>query len=174
MTEIKIDASDFAKIEAAIRALPADIRHKVMSKAIRGVMRQGRSRVVDRIAERMKLPKNVVRRTLTAFDAGDSTVLRARSKWLSLYRIGATQTASGVNVRARGSYQSAFIATMNGGTTVFKRETAERNSARALYGPNPAHDITASPADYERVIIEIAALDAVPRIRSELAKVLPK
>lgn len=172
--EIRYDSSDFFELSAAFARLPDDIKHKVAARAMARVGDMGRTQVVKRIAERVKLPTGVVREATQAYVSGDAAMIRVRSRWISLYRLGARQTGSGVSVRARGSYKSAFIATMNGGTAVFKREGASRFPVEALYGPNPANDVRTSPDVYEKLLVDIAERHVMPRMLHELGRVLPK
>ena len=172
--EIRYDSSDFFNLSRAFGRLPDDIKHKVAARAMARVGDMGRTQVVKRIAERIKLPAGIVRDATQAHVSADSAMIRVRSKWISLYRIGARQTRTGVTVRGRGSYQSAFIATMNGGTAVFKREGASRFPVEALYGPNPANDVRTSPDVYERLLVDIAERHVMPRMLHELGRILPK
>lgn len=172
--EIRYDAADFSRLSVAIGRLPAEIRSKVMARAMARVGDMGRTRIVRRIAERIDLPVGIVRSKTQAYVSSESAIVRVASDWISLYRIGARQTRTGVTVRGRGSYRSAFIATMNGGTAVFKREGASRFPVEALYGPNPANDVRTSPEVYQRLLVEIAERTVLPRILHELSRILPK
>lgn len=173
--EIRYDASDFWRLSDAFARLPAEIRAKVTARAMARVADMGRTRVVRRIAERVDLPPGIVRDKTHAYVDAQGAVIRVKTNWISLYRIGARQTRSGVTVRARGSYKSAFIATMNGGTAVFKREDgAGRFPVTALYGPNPAHDIRTSPQVYQDLMNELAEKVVMPRLLHELGRILPK
>jgi len=172
--EIRYDAQDFFRLSRAFERLPAEIKAKVTARAMARIGDMGRTRVVRRIAERINLPQGIVRDKTKAYVSSDAAVLRVASNWISLYRIGARQTRSGVTVRARGSYKSAFIATMNGGTTVFKREGSRRFPVEVLYGPNPANDVVNNPDVYQNVMIDLAENFVFPRMLHELGRILPK
>ncbi len=172
--EIRYDTTDFFRLSAAFERLPAEIKTKVAARAMARIGDMGRTRIVRRIADRIDLPPGIVRDKTQAYISGDAAVVRVASDWISLYRIGARQTRSGVTVRARGSYRSAFIATMNGGTAVFKREGSSRFPVEALYGPNPANDVRTSPDVYQAVLIDIAEKMILPRMLHELGRILPK
>lgn len=172
--EIRYDASDFWQLSDAFARLPAEIRTKVAARAMARVGDMGRTAVGRRIAERVKLPVGIVRERMSTYVSSGDAVIRVKSNWISLYRLGARQTRTGVTVRARGSYRSAFIATMNGGTAVFKREGASRFPVEALYGPNPANDIRTSPQVYQDLLIDIAERMVLPRMLHELGRILPK
>nr|WP_295465225.1 phage tail protein [Mesorhizobium sp.] len=172
--EIRYDASDFWRLSDAFVRLPAEIRTKVTARAMARVGDMGTTRVGRRIAERVKLPVGIVRERMSTYVSSGDAIIRVKSNWISLYRLGARQTRTGVTVRARGSYRSAFIATMNGGTAVFKREGSSRFPVEALYGPNPANDIRTSPQVYQDLLIDIAEKTVLPRMLHELGRILPK
>lgn len=174
LVDIRYDASDFWRLSRAFERLPDDIKHKVATRAMGRVGDMGRTRVVRRIAERIKIAQAFVRGATSAWTGADGATIRVSSKWISLYRLGARQTRSGVTVRGRGSYRSAFIATMNGGTAVFKREGASRFPVKALYGPNPANDVRSSPDEYQKLVEDIARQYVLPRMLHELGRILPK
>lgn len=174
MVDIRYDASDFWRLSKAFERLPADIKYKVVARAMARVGDMGRTRIVKRIAERVDLPPGIVRERTNAYTSSGEALIRVRSDWISLYKLGARQTRSGVTVRARGSYKSAFIATMNGGTAVFKREGSSRFPVEALYGPNPANDVATSPDVYQTELTDVAERYVMPRMLHELARILPK
>ena len=126
---IEVDSSDFAHLSRAIAKLPDQIKAKAFARAGRHVVNKARTRIVRRSAERVDLPVGLIRSLTTAqFNAGGNTAeVVMRSKWIALYKLGATQTAKGVRVRGRGSYRSAFIAKMaSGHSGVMKRVGAAR------------------------------------------------
>ena len=177
MTELRFDASEIAAVGRAIGNLPGEIKTKAMARAMRRMRDMARTRVVKRSAERTDLKTGMVRKLTTAhFNAGGNTIeVIERSGWISLYKLGATQTSKGVRVRARGSYRSAFIATMGSGHTgVMKREGKARLPVRELYGPNPAHDITNNPDVFLKVLAELIEDHLTPRVLHEISNLMPR
>jgi hypothetical protein len=133
--------------------------------------------LIKRQAPRIKLPAGVIRKlTTTHFNAGGNTQeIIVRSGWQPLYKLGATQTAKGVNVRLRGSYRHAFLATMSSGHRgVFLRQGMARTPIRELFGPNPAHDITNHEEVYLPLVAEVVQDVLLPRFIHELGRILPK
>jgi hypothetical protein len=171
------DASDFVHLSRAIARLPEDIKVKAMARAMRRVTDTARSRLIKRQAPRIKLPAGVIRKLTTAhFNAGGNTQeVIVRSGWQPLYKLGATQTAKGVNVRLRGSYRHAFLATMSSGHRgVFLRQGMKSTPIRELFGPNPAHDITNNEEVYLPLVAEVVQDVLLPRFLHELGRILPK
>ncbi len=151
------DASEFLALSRAIRKLPEDIKAKAFARAGRRVTQMARTAYLKRAAPRLKLPQKTIRDLTTArFNAGGNTSeVVVRSGWIPLAKLGATQTATGVRVRLRGSYRSAFLAGMDSGHVgVMKRVGTARLPIRELFGPNPAHDITNNDAVYLAVLAE--------------------
>lgn len=174
--EVHVDASDFEALGRAINNLPGEIKAKAMARAMRRLRDMARTRVVRRSAERTDLKQSVVRQVTTAyFNAGGNSIeVVEKSGWISLYELGATQTKSGVRVRLRGSYKSAFIAQMaSGHKGVMKRRGKDRLPIRELFGPNPAHDITNNPDVYLDVMAELIEEYLAPRVLHELGRLLP-
>ncbi|MBD9390142.1 hypothetical protein IB237_23355 [Agrobacterium sp. AGB01] len=148
-----------------------------MARAMSRMRDMARTRVVKRSAERVKLsPKQVREITTARFNAGSNTIeVIEKSGWISLYKLGATQTKSGVRVRLRGSYKSAFIAKMGSGHSgVMKRVGSARLPIRELYGPNPAHDVTNNPDVYLTVLAELIEDHLAPRVLHEIDRLLPR
>lgn len=172
--ELRFDASDFTRIGAAIGRLPADIKARAITSAMQRVAKMGATQVVKRAAERIDIPQKFVRERTFAYQSSGDAVIRVKSDWISLYKLGARQTKRGVTVRARGSYKSAFIAGMaSGHVGVLKRVGKDRLPIRELYGPNPANDIDSSPDLYEQLIAKVAEENVLPRIIHELGRILP-
>lgn len=174
---IQADASDFAHLSRAIAKLPGEIKAKALARAMRRVSQTARTRIIRRQAPRLKLPQRVIReRTTAQFNAGGNTAeVVSRSRWIPLYKLGASQTSKGVRVRLRGSYRSAFIAQMKSGHRgVMKRIGDSRLPIRELFGPNPAHDITNNDGVYLSVLAEVMGEVMVPRVLHELDRLLPK
>lgn len=173
---IQADTSDFVHLSRAIGRLPGEIKAKAFARAGRRVVDMARTRIVRRSAERVDLPQKVIReRTTAMFNAGGNTAdVVMKSNWIPLYKLGAVQGSKGVRVRLRGSYKSAFIATMKSGHTgVMKREGAARLPIRELFGPNPAHDVTNNDGEYLKVLAEIIEQHMAPRVLHELDRLLP-
>lgn len=171
------DASDYLALSRAIRKLPGEIRAKAFARAGRRVTEMARTRYLKRAAPRLKLPQGIIRQRTTArFNAGGNTSeVVVRSAWIPLHKLGATQTSKGVRVRLRGSYKSAFIATMQSGHTgVMMRSGASRLPIRELFGPNPAHDITNNDAVYLAVLAEVIDEAMAPRVLHEVERLLPR
>lgn len=176
-TELFFDASEIQQLSRAIGNLPAEIKGKAVASAMRRMRDMARTRIVKRSAERTDLPVGKVRKLTTAFfNAGSNTIdVIEKSGWIPLSDLGATQTSRGVRVRARGSYKSAFIATMGSGHRgVMKRVGKERLPIRELFGPNPAHDVTNNPDEFVKVLAELIEDHLAPRVLHELDRLLPR
>lgn len=170
------DASEYLALSRAIRKLPGEIRAKAFARAGRRVTEMARTRYVKRAAPRLKLAQKVIReRTTARFNAGGNTSdVVVRSGWIPLFKLGATQTSRGVRVTLRGSYRSAFIATMGSGHTgVMMREGKGRLPIQELFGPNPAHDITNNDEVYLAVLAEVINEALAPRLLHEISRLLP-
>ena len=174
---IEVDTSDLVHLSRAIAKLPEEIKAKAAARAMRRVRDMTRSRVVKRSAERVDMTQARIRELTTArFNAGGRTIdVVMRSGWISLYKLGARQTKTGVTVRLRGSYKSAFIAKMKSGHVgVMKREGTARLPIRELFGPNPAHDVTNNPEEFLKVMAEVIESHLAPRFLHEVERLLPK
>ncbi|MGO6707614.1 hypothetical protein [Rhizobium leguminosarum] len=175
--ELRIDASEIDHLSRAIANLPGQIKAKAMASAMRRMRDMARTRIVKRSAERTDLPtRKVAAITKAFFNAGGNTIdIVEKSGWISLYDLGATQTKTGVRVRARGSYRSAFIAEMGSGHRgVMKRVGKERLPIRELFGPNPAHDVTNNPDEFLKVLSELIEDHLAPRLLHEIDRLLPR
>lgn len=171
------DAAEYLALSRAIRKLPDEIKVKAFARAGRRVTEMARTRYVRRASPRLKLPQRIIREKTTArFNAGGNmSEVVVRSGWIPLQKLGATQTSKGVRVRMRGSYKSAFIATMKSGHTgVMMRTSAARLPIRELFGPNPAHDITNNDAVYLAVMAEVIDEVMAPRVLHEIDRLLPR
>lgn len=174
--ELHLDAGEILQLSKAIGNLPGQIKAKALASAMRRMRDMARTRVVKRSAERTDLPVSRVRKiTTAAFNAGGNTIeVVEKSGWIPLADLGATQTARGVRVRARGSYKSAFIAQMgNGHRGVMKRVGSARLPIRELFGPNPAHDVTNNPDEFVKVLAELIEENLAPRVLHEIGRLLP-
>lgn len=170
------DARDFVHLGRAIAKLPEEIKAKAFARAGHRVAQMARTRLVRRQAPRLKLPQRVIRERTTAMLAPGSATARivSRSGWIPLYALGARQNSKGVRVKLRGSYRSAFIATMKSGHTgVMKRYGKPRFPIGELFGPNPAHDITNNDQVYLALLAEVMEEVLMPRYLHELSRLLP-
>ncbi|ATN32893.1 hypothetical protein ACO34A_03640 [Rhizobium sp. ACO-34A] len=177
MSDVVFDASEIEQLGRAIANLPGEIKGKAMARAMSRMRDMARTRIVRRSAERVDMPVGKIRQLTTAyFNAGSSTIeVIEKSGWIPLYQLGARQTRSGVSVRLRGSYRSAFIAEMKSGHRgVMKRQGKGRLPIRELFGPNPAHDVTNNPEVFLKVLAELIEDHLAPRILHELDRLLPR
>lgn len=177
MTEVRFDASEIATLGRAINNLPGEIKAMAMARAMRRMRDMARTQVVKRSAERVDVSQKRIRELTTAhFNTGGNTIeIVEKSGWISLYKLGATQTKSGVRVRLRGSYKSAFIAQMKSGHRgVMKRQGTARLPVRELFGPNPAHDVTNNPDVFLKVLADIIEDHLAPRVLHEIDRLLPR
>lgn len=174
---VVFDASELRVLGREISRLPGEIKAKAMGRAMRRMRDMAKTKVVKRSAERTDLPQRKVRELTTAqFNAGGNTIeITEKSGWIPLAALGATQTKSGVRVRLRGSYKSAFIAKMaSGHRGVMKRTGKARLPIKELFGPNPAHDITNNPDVFLEVLVEIIEDNLAPRVLHEIDRILPR
>ncbi len=177
MSDVVFDASEIEQLGRAIANLPGEIKGKAMARAMSRMRDMARTRIVRRSAERVDMTPAKVRQLTTAyFNAGSATIeVIEKSGWIPLYQLGARQTRSGVSVRLRGSYRSAFIAEMKSGHRgVMKRQGKGRLPIRELFGPNPAHDVTNNPDVFLKVLAELIEDHLAPRILHELDRLLPR
>src|SRR5690606_13890390 len=137
-----------------------------MSRAMRRVASMGATQVVRRVSQRTGLKQKLVRARTRHYQSAGEAIVRVVSDWISLYEIGATQTARGVTVSGRGSYAHAFIVERYKG--VYRRAGKARLPIRQLYGPNPAHDIDNNPEVYDDLLAEVAEKYVLPRLIHEL------
>lgn len=175
-TELHFDASEFDILGRAIARLPGEIKTKAFARAMSRMRDMARTRIVRRSSERTDIPVGMVRALTTAYlnAGGHSIEMVMRSGWVPLAKLGARQTSTGVSVRNRGSYRSAFLANMaSGHRGVMIREGAARLPIRELFGANPAHDITNNPDEFLPVLAEVIQDHLVPRVLHELERLLP-
>lgn len=176
MSTVIFDTSDFAQLGRAFRNLPGEIKTKAMARAMRRIRDMARTRIVNRSAERTDISRAMVRERTTAyFNAGGNTIeIVEKSGWISLHKLGARQTRTGVSVKLRGSYRHAFIAKMGSGHSgVMIRTGAGRYPIRELYGPNPAHDVTNNPDEFLNTLAELIEDHLLPRVIHEIDRILP-
>lgn len=172
--ELIIDASEIARLGRAVSRLPDDIKATAMSRAMRRMSQRARTEYVRYGSKRLSVPPSLIRKVVREAMSAASIDLLVRSPWIPLHALGARQTRSGVTVRLRGSYKSAFLATMsNGHRGVMKRSGRARLPIHELYGPNPAHDITNNPDDYLDLLSQMIVRELIPRMLHELGRLLP-
>ena len=171
----RVDAIDFFRLSAAFRRLPATIKLKVVNRAMRRMQTMGRTRVVRLASKRIKLPQKHVRAaTSLPMGTGMRREITVKSDWIPLGKLKPRQGKRGVSVPMRGSFRSAFIASMsNGHSGVFKRVGKARLPIRELYGPNPANDIATSPEPYQELLEELIVDELGGRLLHELSRALP-
>ncbi|QRM55135.1 hypothetical protein [Sinorhizobium sp. BG8] len=175
--EIRFDASDFDNLGRAIARLPGEIKTKAMARAMRRMRDMARTRIVDHSHKRTKVPVRMVQALTKAyFNAGGNTVeVIEKSGWIGLAKLGARQTKTGVTTRARGSYKSAFIATMaSGHRAVLMRDGKGRLPIHELFGANPAHDVTNNPDEFLPVLAQLIEEHLAPRVLHEIERQLPR
>lgn len=175
---IELDANEYLALSRAIRQLPGKIKAKAFARAAKRVSTEARRRFIERAAPRLEVPPKTIREATTVkINAGGNTIdVVIRSGWIPLSKLGATQTAEGVDVKLRGSYKSAFIAKMKSGHVgVMKREPgAARLPIRELFGPNPAHDAANNEDVYLALLAEVIDEALAPRIVHEIGWLLSK
>lgn len=172
---IRYDAADFWRLSREFARLPHEIKAIVTTRAMRRVADMGRTQVVRRLVERIDVPAGVVRSRTHAQEIGGQAIVSIRSKWIALHELGARQTRTGVTVRLRGSYRSAFIARMGSGHAgVFRRDGKARLPISELFGPNPANDVATSPDVYQQLIDQVAETHVLPRLLHEMGQALPR
>ena len=169
------DARDFLRLARVLDRIPMEIKARAFSSAMRRTVDQGRTRIVKRSAERVDLPQRMVRERTQAYNRGSAAAeIVMRSKWIPLYTLGARQTRSGVTVKLRGSYKSAFIASMKSGHAgVFKRDGSARLPISEMFGPNPANDIVNNSDVFLGVLEKVMDDVFMPRFMHELSRLLP-
>jgi hypothetical protein len=75
----------------------------------------------------------------------------------------------------RGSYRSAFIATMaSEHSGVFRRVGTKRLPIREQFGPNPASDVANHEEIYLDLLQDLIETHLMPRVKHEIIRVLPK
>jgi len=183
LADILVDSRQVGQLARAFRALPTDIRHRVIGAALGRVASQVETRIVRFTAKRIDIQQKHVRAvTRSRYNAGaQALVVRMASQWIPLEALGARQTRAGVTVRGRGSYRGAFITTVTragisgthgGHRGVFKRAGATRLPIRKLHGPNPAHDLYRNGDEYLGEAVDGIDDLIMPRVLRELNRAL--
>ena len=175
--KVQIDSRDIEAFRRALANAPEQIRVKAIGRAMRRLGAMAKSRIAKLDATRIKVdPKFVRERTTAAFNAGgNSQRVILQSGWIHLFKLGAVPTDAGVEVKGRGSYRHAFIATMKSGHTGVFRQTHEgdeKSPIRELFGPNPANDVSNHPDVYLQVLAELLDEHVLPRVAHELEHLL--
>lgn len=172
--DLTIDASEVGHLGRSISRLPNEIKAKAMSRAMRRMGQRARTEYVRYSSKRLSVPPSLIRQVVREAMRAADIELMVRSPWIPLSRLGARQTRTGVSVRLRGSYRSAFIAKMaNGHSGVMKRSGKSRLPIHELYGPNPAHDITNNGDDYLDLLSGLIERELLPRMLHELQRLIP-
>jgi len=174
--QLIFDAGEIDMLGRAIARLPGEIKTKAVARAMIRMRDMARTRVVRRSSERTDIPVGMVRALTTAHmnAGGHSLEVVEKSGWIPLAKLGARQTATGVSVRNRGSYRSAFIAGMaSGHRGVMMRNGKARLPIHELFGANPAHDVTNNPDEFLPVLAELIEEHLAPRVLHELGRLLP-
>lgn len=174
--ELRFDASEIADLSRALSKVPADIKAKAFSRAMRRIGEMTRTGVIAESVKRTKSPPSIVRRATSRafFSQSDSSLeLKMKSGWIGIIKLGARQTREGVNTKLRGSYRSAFIATMSSGhRAVMMRSGKARTPIHELFGPNPAHDVVNNPDEFVNVLANIIEQRLTPRVLHEIENLL--
>jgi hypothetical protein len=98
-----------------------------------------------------------------------------RLGWIGIAQLSPRQTKAGVTTRLRGSYKSAFLATMKSWHRgVMIRSGRDRLLIHELFGPNPAHNIIKHPDEFFKVLSELIETRLAPRVLHELENLLPR
>lgn len=184
LSDLKIDDRDLVQLRRAIERLPGEVKGKAMRRAMTRMTQMARTRIVDRNAKHVKLPKQVIADlTTAAFNSGGNiSQVTVESGWIPLQRLGAVQNATGVYVNVRGSYRHAFVAAMKSGHVgVFRRvpgthmsSNPNKEQIRELFGPNPAHAITNNPDVYLDILAKLIEENLYPRFVHEVEFILSK
>jgi len=175
--QLKIDASDFRVLGAAIHRLPAELKAKAFRSAVNHTGKKARTQIARLAAKYAGLPYRFTRDASQMRLTGDDVEIKLRSRWISLAQLGPRQTRKGVSVRGRGSYASAFIAwsKISGGQAVLIRKGSARTPVRELYAANPAHAMGADRhGEFQRMAEEIMARDFSPRLLHEISRRLAR
>ncbi|MFD1328282.1 hypothetical protein [Mycoplana ramosa] len=175
--ELHFDASELELLGRAIARLPGEVKAKAFARAMSRMRTMARTRVVKRSSERTKVPVRMVQALTKAhLNAGGNTIeVVEKSGWIGLYKLGARQTSTGVTVKSRGSYKSAFIAKMaSGHTAVMMRDGKSRLPIHELFGANPAHDVTNNPDEFLEVLAELIKDHLAPRVLHEIERLIAR
>ncbi|KGF71164.1 hypothetical protein LL06_00795 [Hoeflea sp. BAL378] len=174
---MKIDASDFRALGAAMHRLPADIKAKAFRSATNHVGKKARTQVARLAAKYSGLPYRFTRDATQMMLTAQNVEIKLRSRWVSLAQLGPRQTRKGVSVRGRGSYAGAFIAASkySGGRAVLIREGKSRTPIRELYAANPAHAMGADRhGEFQRLAQSIMDRDIAERLIHEVGRLLDR
>ena len=181
--EMYVDSSDFSRLSTKLAHIPAEIKAKAFSRALRRVRNMAKTQVVRRAAKDSGLRYSDVNKITRAFNTGSDTArIVMRAGWIPLYKLGAArQTGRGVSVRKWGAHKGAFIATMRTGHTgVFVRvsgtrmEKKNKEQIRELWGPNPVSNVLRDDEKYLRVLSKVMQENFVPRVEHEINRILSR
>jgi hypothetical protein len=176
-TELRFDTSVFHRLASEIAHLPQEIKAKASSRAMRRMSEMARMQVVRESVKRTSSPQRIVQRaTKATFDAAAASIdIKMRSGRIGIAQLSPRQTRAGVTTRLRGSYKSAFLATMKSWHRgVMIRSGRDRLLIHELFGPNPAHNIIKHPDEFFKVLSELIETRLAPRVLHELENLLPR
>lgn len=186
---VRVDASEIERLERLFEALPAEIRHRVATRAMKRVSDRGTTAIVRDIAALTQVQQKLIRPLVKTYPGyGDLSLdTKVRSNWIKLIDLGGDRLRQALRGEAaarralkrqgrdlQGSYRGAFIATVNGTRSVWRREGAARGPIDEQYGPNPAHAVINKPDRYQELLMDTIRSFLLPRVIHEIAQALPK
>ena len=165
---IHIDAYEYDRLAKLLAGLPAQMQRDIFGRAL-GRAKTSAVRGYSQLASaRMKIKQELIRERMKATAGSGYVQLTIRSSQIPLHKMGATalgindmtKHASdfGVRVKGRALYEEAFIVKAGAkrmAGLVARRSGNKRLPMKALYGPNPAGEITRNPATYEELLEQI-------------------
>lgn len=171
--DIRIDASEFARLGRDIQRLPDDLKKRAFSAAVKRVSSMAATQIKRKIADRLDVPKGVVGKMVTgrASREGEAIVV-VRSDWISLPKMGGkrVQAVIGKQLPLNSSYGKAFLAGMKSGHVgVFSRDSGKRLPISEYFGPNPAHDALAHEDEYLKILTDILENHLLNRVLHEVS-----
>lgn len=186
---VHVDASEIDRLERLFRALPNDIRHRVAARAMKRVAERGTTAIVRDIAALTQVQQKHIRPLVRTYPGYSDLSLdtKVKSDWIKLIDLGGDRLRQALRGQAaaaramkrqgkdlRGSYRGAFIATVNGTRSVWRREGSERGPIKEQFGPNPAHAVVNAPDRYQELLMDTIRSYLLPRVIHEIAQALPK
>ncbi len=186
--EVQIDSKDVERVTRHLQQLPAQIRSRVIARAMKRVASQANTAIVRDIASLTDLQQKHVRsRVATLYNSGAMTMdTKVLSSFIPLIEIGGRRMQKILGMSAkkharmlakagqqtRGSFRTAFIASVKHGPAVFRREGSGRGPLDELFGPNPAHAVEADPERYSNVLNGIINQYLLPRLVHEITQAM--
>lgn len=184
---VRIDAAELERLEKLFQALPSEIRHRVAARAMKRVAQMGNAAIVRDIADLIQVPQKHVRARVRTYPGYSDLSLdtKVKSDWIRLIDIGGARLRDAMRGEAsyrrsvkrrggmlRGSYRGAFIATVNGHRSVWRREGAARGPLDEQFGPNPAHAVLNASERYQALLMDTIRSFLLPRIIHEIHRAL--